>query len=211
MNKAELIEKQQAKIAALKKSVMNVRSPQSKITLKLLKLNVKSLPKQLVDKKGIIELVSIVDDDHTLKIISNKFDTPNIIAAIESIYDIEECYISTWAVTPIGISRLQSLSEKNVKCTVLLDRTHSYKWTFESGAYKILKNVNFVFSENHSKFVLFKLKDGSVINFIGSFNLSNNPRYENIEINRIKDEYEFYKSFIIGVQNGTYESQKTLF
>ena len=211
MNKAELIEKQQAKITALKKSVMNVRSPQSKITLKLLKLNVKSLPKSLVDKKGIIELVSLVDEDHTLKVISNLFDTPNIITAIDSIYDISECYISTWAVTPIGIARLQSLSEKNINCTVLLDRTHSYKWTFESGAYKILKNVNFVFTENHSKFVLFKLKDGSVINFIGSFNLSNNPRFENIEINRIKDEYEFYKSFIVGVQSGTYESQKTLF
>ena len=211
MTAQEIIENAKKKAMDKRKHAMNVRSPQSKINLKLKRLNIKYMPKEIADKKGILELVSLIDENSTLKVISNKFDTPNIISAIDSIFEINEIFISTWAVTPIGIARLQTLSDKGVKITVLLDRTHSYKWTFESGAYKVLKNVDFVFTENHSKFVLFDIKNDFPINFIGSFNLSNNPRYENIEINRLKEEFVFYSDFIKMVQNGWNESQKTLF
>ena len=103
------------------------------------------------------------------------------------------------------------MSDKVIENTVILDKKHSYKWTFESGAYKVLANVNFIFTENHSKFIIFDIKNDLPINFIGSFNLSNNPRYENIEINRNINEYEFYRDFVIKVKNGIFEAQKKLF
>jgi len=210
MNKAELIEAQISKINALKKKTMNIRSPQSAIVHRLIKKCSKWIPKEITDKKTIIELVESIDETETIKIISNKFDSPNILSAIDSKYEIKEIFISSWAITDIGIQRLKTLSDKGINITVLLDKTHSYKWTFESGAYKVLENVQFIFSENHSKFIVFDLY-GKYINFSGSFNLSNNPRYENIEINKSFDEFNFYKDFILSVKNGTNEQQQSLF
>jgi len=211
MNRVEIIEQQNLKIQNLKKKVMNVRSPQQKIVHKLLVKNPKWIPKENKDKKGIIELINLVDANYSLKIISNKFDSPNIISTVDDNFDIKEIFISSWAITDIGIQRIKTLSDKGIKITMILDKTHSYKWTFESGAYKVLKNVNFIFTENHSKFIIFDINNDIPICFIGSFNLSNNPRYENIEINRSVEEFNFYKDFVLSVKNGTFEAQQRLF
>lgn len=213
MTKSEIIEaNRRIKMEALKKKKVSVMSPQKLLVTKLLKQTVKYSGKNSADKKTILELIKEVDSgENTLKLISNKFDSPNIITSVLSKYKVKECFISTWAVTPVGILRLKEIDDLGVKVTVLLDQTHSYKFMFESGAVNILKNVQFVFTQNHSKFMIFDIENELPINFIGSFNLSNNPRYENIEINRSKQEYQFYSGFIKSVQNGENESQKTLF
>lgn len=149
----------------------------------------------------IKQLVNEIDENTILKIISKAFDSPNIINALAP--QIKEIYISTWAITPAGIGALVNMiqSYQIEKAFLLLDLTHSYKWIFTSGAYKILKGkVNIHFAGNHSKFVCIKTETG-YINFIGSMNLSNNPRFENIEINKLKDDFEFYSSFIINIKS----------
>lgn len=212
MNNLEIIEKQKEKINSIKKKAISVRNPQAQIMQKILVKDVAWKPKQSRDKKGILELINEIPLGCRMKIVSNLFDSPNIISAINSKYEIKEAFVSSWAVTPIGIARLKSLTDKGVKITLLLDKTHSYKWLFSSGAYKVLKNASVVFSENHSKFILFDLGENiAPINFIGSFNLSNNPRYENIEINRSFEEYKFYSNFVKSVEDGSNESQYTLF
>ena len=212
MNQSEIIQKQKEKINAIKKKAINVRSPQAQIIQKLIVKEVKWKPKENKDKKTILALVDEIPEGCRMKIISNLFDSPNVISAINSEYDIIEVFISSWAITPIGISRLKSLTDKGIKITVLLDKTHSYKWLFSSGAYKVLRNASVIFSENHSKFILFNLGENiAPINFIGSFNLSNNPRYENIEINRSFEEYEFYSNFVKAIESGKTDSQYTLF
>jgi len=212
MTKEELLQKQAEKIAAKKKSAVRVMSPQAKLTMKLVKKNAVYVPKMKADVSTIKDLIDIVKDgENTLKLISNKFDSPNIISTVQKYFKIKEVFVSTWAVTPIGIQKLKDLNDKGIHCTVLLDKTHSYKWMFESGATKILTDTDFCFTENHSKFILFDLEESLPLNFIGSFNLSNNPRYENIEINRIPQEFEFYRDFVLNVKNGNNDFQKTLF
>jgi len=211
MNKLDYINEVKEKIQLKKKHALKVLNPQQIIVNKILVKNIKWKPKENKDNKTILELINLIPDDCSLKMISNAFDSPNIISTVLKNYKILECYISTWAITDIGISRLKAMSDIGIKIIILLDQTHSYKWTFESGAYKVLENVQFIFTANHSKFMVFKLENENPINFIGSFNMSNNPRYENIEINRNCDEFNFYKNFIIDCKNGVYENQKTLF
>jgi hypothetical protein len=40
---------------------------------------------------------------------------------------------------------------------------------FRLKSFKLLKDCQFIFTENHSKFQTFKFKDNKVLNFIGSF------------------------------------------
>ena len=107
---------------------------------------------------------------------------------------------------------LKHFTDKNVKIKVLLDTTHSYKWVFKSGAFSLLNNfVEFKFTENHTKFQLFEFRDGTYITIVGSMNLSNNPRWENMDITRDADVYNFYKSWMDEVMNGKTSAQQKLF
>lgn len=143
-------------------------------------------------------LISKLPEFGEIEIISKVIDSPNIILAFEN--EIEELYIATWAVTPAGISALETLCSNGImkKCVVLLDKTHSYKWIFTSSAYSVLKGkVKFRFCASHCKFICLKTKNENYYNFIGSMNFTNNPRFENMRIDNSQENFEFYKDFII--------------
>ncbi len=81
-----------------------------------------------------------------------------------------------------------------------LDRTHSYKWIFSSGAYKCLQGkIDIRITAIHSKIIAMRLSDGEVLNFIGSPNLSNNPRWENIIVTKDPADFEFYRDFLLSI------------
>lgn len=150
------------------------------------------------DCAKIKNLVEDIAEDEELLILSNSFDSPNIIIAYKD--DIEELFIGTWAITPVGITAISEMSHLKTG-VVLMDKTHSYKWIFASGAYEFLAGkVQFKFTANHSKFLAMKMMDGSYLNFIGSMNLSNNPRYENITINKRQEDFEFLSDFVQNVK-----------
>ena len=169
---------------------------ESRLAYRFKKNNYKFKGKILNDIEMIRKEIDELDPMEQLCLISNTFDSPNIINAY--LGQLEEIYIATWAITPAGLACLANAIDKGCeKITVLMDRTHSYKWIFKDEAYKILKGfVRFKFSANHSKIILIKFNDGSVLNFVGSMNLSNNPRIENIRITKDPDEYSFYSEFI---------------
>ena len=152
------------------------------------------------NKELIAELVAGFAADETLHIVSDSIDSPNIINAL--IDRIEEIYISTWSITPAGIACLENLSANGCfkYALIVLDRTHLYKWIFSSGAYKCLKGkIDIRITAIHSKMIVIKLDDGSVLNFTGSMNLSNNPRWENLTITKDPADFEFYKDFLLSI------------
>ena len=113
------------------------------------------------DIRVIRELVSQVGPDEELMLMSREFDSPNVILAFRE--EIRRIYIATWAITPAGIAALQTLGQTTEEVYVLLDKTHSYKWIFSSGAYKLLRGkVRFKFTANHSKFVAMEMIGGGV-------------------------------------------------
>ena len=134
-------------------------------------------------------------DGQCMEIISDNIDSPHIIDAY--LGEVAECYVGTWAITPAGIAALKNLVDNGCsEIIVVMDRTHSYKWMFRDGAYKMLEgHVQFKFIKNHSKYIVMRLKDGTCMNFVGSMNLSNNPRFENMRMSKDLDEFEFYKNF----------------
>lgn len=150
------------------------------------------------DCERIKKMVEDIAEDEELLILSNSFDSPNIIISFKD--EIEEIFIGTWAITPAGITAISEMSNLRTG-VVLMDKTHSYKWIFASGAYEFLaRKVQFKFTANHSKFLAMKMRDGSYLNFIGSMNLSNNPRYENITINKRQEDFEFLADFVQNVK-----------
>ena len=58
------------------------------------------------------------------------------------------------------------------------------------------------FCANHSKFIVIETETG-VLNFVGSMNFSNNPRFENITIDKDINTFEFYRDFIKNVDGET--------
>lgn len=173
---------------------------QRKIYKRIAKNNYKRRIKIEDNKELIAELVTNFADDETLQIISDSIDSPNIINAF--IDRISEIYISTWSITPAGIACLENLSSNGCfKFALLtLDRTHSYKWMVSSGAYKCLQGkIEIRITAIHSKFIVLKLDDGSVLNFVGSMNLSNNPRWENLTITKDPADFEFYRDFLLSI------------
>lgn len=145
------------------------------------------------------DLISELGADEELVLMSRAFDSPSIILKYAD--QIDEIYIGTWAITPSGIQALKEISEKASKVWVLLDATHSKKWLFASGAINIMQQrVNFKFTQNHSKFMAIKFKDSGCLNVVGSMNLSNNPRWENMRISRSAQLYEFLKDFMMQVE-----------
>jgi len=159
--------------------------------------------KNLIDQKVIEEVLNSIEKGQELKLISNKFDAPSLIFSIQELYGIKELYVSTWAITDRGVDSLRFLADKGIHSFVVLDKTYSYKWIFQSGVYKMLSEyVHFNFCENHSKVILMETECGKKISFSGSMNLSHNPRIENIDISFDSGVFEFYKSFIMGNFDG---------
>lgn len=215
MNNPELIEAKKQEISDLKKSFKkknySVKDNQRKLEYKLLKKKAKTFRKVSNDIETITNWISELNDGEVLKVISNKIDSPSFINATIKQGNIKECFISTWAITDAGLLALKTLQDMGAKITVLLDITHSYKWTFQSGAFKMLENATFVFTENHSKFQTFLFNNNKSITYVGSFNLSNNPRYENVEISKDIEDYKFYSIFVNDVLNDKNNTQNRLF
>jgi hypothetical protein len=154
----------------------------------------KFILKSTNDMPYILQLIDNVQQGEQIHLFSNAFDSPSILYAIKCKEVIQEVVISTWAITDRGLSMLKELGD-DVDVYVLLDKTYSYKWVFESGAIAYLENTKLKFSENHSKVILVKTEK-NWYSFVGSMNLSNNPRIENILINNDEDIYKFYEGCI---------------
>nr|DAY29166.1 MAG TPA: hypothetical protein [Caudoviricetes sp.] len=171
-----------------------------KIYRRIAKNNYKRRMKIEDNKELVEQLVAGIGEGETLHLLSDSIDSPNIINAY--VDRIEEIYISTWSITPAGIACLENLTA-NGCCRIALltlDRTHSYKWMFSSGAYKCLQGkVEIRITAIHSKFIVMKLTDGSVLNFVGSMNLSNNPRWENLMVSRDPEDFAFYRDFLLSI------------
>ena len=171
---------------------------ESKIYAKLTKHRARYALKIEDDITIIKQWVEQIGPDEQLQIVSNVIDCPNILEAY--LPHITEAYIATWSITPAGVSAIEQLANSPIleDAILLIDKTHSYKWIFASGAYEIFKKkIQIKCAANHTKFIVVKLDDGSCLNFVGSMNMSNNPRYENMAITKSVEDFEFYKSFIL--------------
>lgn len=207
----ELVQKKKDEISKLKKTKFSVTNNQTKLVKNLARKNLLTRFKVANDVEQIQELINSVQPGETLKLVSNVFDSPSILRSFDP-ETLKSIYISTWAITEQGILMLKHFTDKNVKIKVLLDTTHSYKWVFKSGAFSLLNDfVEFKFTENHTKFQLFEFRDGTYITIVGSMNLSNNPRWENMDITRDADVYNFYKSWMDEVMSGQTSAQQKLF
>lgn len=195
MGQLDIFEDAKIKIAEKKKSYLSrLISKRQKFEYNLLKKRPQYILKATNDMKYITQLIDLLKENEQIHLMSNAFDSPSILYAINSKEKIQEVICSTWAITDRGLQVFQELGEK-VPVYLLLDKTYSYKWVFESGANLLLKNVNFKFTENHSKAILIKTSE-NFYTFVGSMNLSNNPRIENIMISKDKEIFEFYERFI---------------
>lgn len=177
---------------------------ENKMMKKLSKHNHKFSNKILHDMEAIRDIVRDLGEDQTINLISKVFDSPNIV--LTYLDEITDLYVGTWAITPAGIDALIKITNNGIiqNCWLILDKTHSYKWIFTSDAYKILKGkVKIKFCTNHSKFICFQTLSQGVFNFVGSMNFSKNPRFENITIDRNRENYEFYKHFLLTVGGET--------
>lgn len=187
-----------------------------KIYKRIAKNNYKRRVKIEGNKELVEQLVAGIGEGETLHLISDSIDSPNIINAY--VDRMEEIYVSTWSITPAGIACLENLTSKCLpahgdsgnavsepkprlrRAVLVLDRTHSYKWMFSSGAYKVLQGkVDIRITAIHSKFVVMKLADGSALNFVGAMNLSNNPRWENLTVSKDPEDFEFYRDFLLSI------------
>ena len=212
MNKSEQI--QAAKDLAKKKVKLpktNVLGEQIKLIKKFAKSEAKSRGKTARDVQDVINLVSEIKEGETLHIISNKIDSPNIMRAFEP-ESLKAVFIATWAVTEPGLIQLKKISDAGVNVSVLMDTTYSYKWAFESGAIGSFKdNARFYFSRTHMKMQMYEFINGSVLGFIGSMNLSNNPRFENMFITKDKEVFFFYLNTIKDIAAGKFNEQQRMF
>ena len=171
---------------------------ESKIYSKLTKHRARYAQKIEDDIALIKEWVQKIGPDEQLQIVSNVIDCPNILEAY--LPHITEAYIATWSITPAGVSAIEQLANSPIleNAILLIDKTHSYKWIFASGAYEIFKKkIKIKCAANHTKFIVVRLDDGTCLNFVGSMNMSNNPRYENMAITKSVEDFEFYKSFMV--------------
>ena len=171
---------------------------ESKIYSKLTKHRARYAQKIEDDIALIKEWVQKIGPDEQLQIVSNVIDCPNILEAY--LPNITDAYIATWSITPAGVSAIEQLANSPIleNAILLIDKTHSYKWIFASGAYEIFKKkIKIKCAANHTKFIVVRLDDGTCLNFVGSMNMSNNPRYENMAITKSVEDFEFYKSFMV--------------
>lgn len=112
---------------------------ESKIYSKLTKYRKRHSQKIIDDIDLIKKWVESIGEDEMLQIVSNVIDCPNILEAY--LPHITEAYVATWSITPAGMSAIESLANSPIleDAVLLIDKTHSYKWVFASGAYEILK------------------------------------------------------------------------
>lgn len=191
----DLFEEKKAAIEDKRKSYLSkMISKKAKFSYNLAKKRPGYILKATNDMKYISELIAQLKDAEQIHLMSNAFDSPSIIFAINKLERIKEIVCSTWAITDRGLQVFQELNS-DADCYLLLDKTYSYKWVFESGAIAILQNIKMKFTENHSKCILIKTED-NYYSFVGSMNLSNNPRIENIMISNSEELYNFYSNFI---------------
>lgn len=191
----DMFEQAKIKITEKKKSYLSkLISKRQKFEYNLIKKRPQYILKATNDMKYITQLIELLKENEQIHLMSNAFDSPSILYAINKKETVEIVTCSTWAITDRGLQVFQELGEK-IPVYLLLDKTYSYKWVFESGASQLLKNVTFKFSENHSKVILIKTSE-NYYSFVGSMNLSNNPRIENIMISKNKEIFEFYERFI---------------
>jgi len=183
------------KIDSKKKEYLSkLITKKKKFELLLLKKAPKYIFKSNVDLGYINRLLESIKNNEQIHLMSSAFDSPSLIYAISKNEKIKECICSTWAITDRGLHMFHELG-KDTPVFLLLDKTYSYKWVFESGAISYLENVKMKFTENHSKCILIKTEN-NFYSFIGSMNLSNNPRLENIIINNNEEIYKFYEKTI---------------
>jgi hypothetical protein len=175
-----------------------------KFNLKMIKNDIKYNNKKIKDFREMSELIGMIQPGQNMYLFSNLFDAPNLLLYFDSIFTIEEIYISTWAITDKGLSTVKYFNDKNIPLFLLLDKTYSYKWIFQSGAIDYLKNIQLRFTENHSKILLLKTEN-QYICILGSMNFTNNPRIENINIISNMEIYNFFKEQL----NKFYEPEKT--
>jgi len=183
----------------------------SKFSLKMINNQVKYHFKQIADIELIKKEMGEIEKWTNLYLFSRDFDSPNLLLYLHERYEIESAFISTWAITDRGLYAISVLDKAKVPVKLLLDKTYSYKWIFSSGAADYLENVDFRFTENHSKMMLIKTKCGLFINVIGSMNLSNNPRFENINVVENEGIYNFYLECVESIFYGESYRQGVLF
>lgn len=184
-------------IAFKNQNLTSKQKIENKMVSKITKHRYKYRRKISNNIEEIREMVYNLKEGDSLDLISKAFDSPTLVLSFLS--EIKKLFVATWAITPSGISALEEVSRNGIieECYVMLDMTHSYKWLFTSDAYQILKGkVQFKFLATHAKFICYELKDGTVLNFIGSMNFSNNPRFENIQITKDKEDFKYYTGFI---------------
>ncbi len=211
VSKSELLQQKKEEISRKRKAKFSVLNNQTKLIKKLLIREHKTKRRVAQDVEVIKEILKNLKNGETVKILSNNFDSPSIIHSMD-FNNLKKVYISTWAITESGILAIKKLSDSDIPVNVLLDTTHSYKWIFSSGAYNLLnKLVDFKFTENHSKFQLFEFKDGRVISIVGSMNISNNPRWENLEISTSRRNFEFYKTWMDAIFEKKLDKQIQMF
>ena len=190
-----MFDQAKVKIAETKKNYLSkLISKKQKFEYNLQKKRPKYILKATNDMKYITELIDLLEENEQIHLMSNAFDSPSIIYTLNKKEKIKEVICSTWAITDRGLQVFQELSE-GINVYLLLDKTYSYKWVFESGAVNFLKNVRMKFTENHSKVTLIQTEK-YFYTFVGSMNLSNNPRIENVMISRDEELYRFYERFI---------------
>jgi len=174
----------------------------AKYQIRLNKNRIKYADKIKLDVENIKGIIADMEPGHNTMLFSNEFDSPNILQHfINEGYKIKTVLVGTWAITNGGIGALQDLVNAHpaVNVSVVMDKLHSSKWVFASGAIDILhKRVEFIFVDNHAKFICIETEAGCY-SFIGSMNLSNNPRWENVMIERSEDRegmFNFCNKFV---------------
>lgn len=185
-----------------KEPLTDKQKVEKKIYKRIVRNRKKNHRKMDADFELIEELMDELQPGESLQVISREFDSPNVINLFRE--QIEELYISTWALTTAGLAALEEIcSRDHVKeAMILIDTTHSYKWVFTSGAYEILRGkITIKFADNHSKIICMRMVDGSVLTITGSMNMSRNPRWENALISKDPEDFAFYSEFLRNVKS----------
>jgi GR25 family glycosyltransferase involved in LPS biosynthesis len=191
-----VIDTAKKKVADKKSYISKLADKRTKFHYNLQKKRPKYVLKSTNDMKYISKLIDEMEECEQIHLMSNAFDSPSLLFSIDKRFKVKKAICSTWAITDRGLQVFQDLSEGS-EVFLLLDKTYSYKWVFDSGAINHLKNVKMKFTENHSKVMLIETVCGKFYSFVGSMNLSNNPRLENVIISLNKEIFQFYEQTIL--------------